>query len=108
VLALVEIIRDILKRQALKRMEADSLTDDECERLGRALIDLDEAIEDLKRKHGLEEAVQQVRDGLDDIADKAVHPERWPESPTWTNRLPLGEMQKKQTCEDMRKVVSWT
>ncbi len=80
VLALVEIIRDVLRRQALKRMEGGSLTDDECERLGRALMDLDAAIDDLKREHGLERAVQQVRDGLDDVADKIVNPERWLET----------------------------
>jgi len=80
VLALVEVIRDVLKRQALKRMEGGSLTDDECERLGKALMDLDVAIEELKREHGLDEVVQQVRDGLDDVADRIVNPEKWLET----------------------------
>lgn len=77
VLALVEIIRDVIKRQSFKRMEGGSLTDQECERLCKALTDLDVAIDQLKREHALEAAVQQVRDGLDDIVDQIINPERW-------------------------------
>lgn len=77
VLALVEIIKDVLKRQALKRMESGTLTEEESNRLGKALVDLEEAIDELKKEHGVERAVQQVRDGLDDLADMIVHPERW-------------------------------
>ena len=44
VIALVEIIRDALKLQAMKRMESGSLTDKEVERLGEALMELDSAI----------------------------------------------------------------
>ena len=81
VLALVEIIRDALRIQAFKRMEGGSLTEEEVERLGGALMDLDTAIDDIKTQQGLEGAVQSVRDGLDSIVDdvigKMVNPERW-------------------------------
>lgn len=83
VLALVEIIRDALRLQALKRMEGGSLTEEEVERLGKALMDLDTAIEGIKEEQGVTEAVQSVRDGLDsivdDVIDKIVNPERWRE-----------------------------
>ncbi len=83
VLALVEVIRDALKIQALKRMEGGSLTDEECERLGEALMELDIAIEEIKKEQGITESVQAVRDGLDDIVDdvidRIVNPERWQE-----------------------------
>jgi len=83
VLALVEIIRDALKIQALRRMEGGSLTEEEVERLGKALMDLDTAIEEIKEEQGVAEAVQSVRDGLDsivdDVIDKIVNPERWRE-----------------------------
>ena len=46
VIAVVEIIRDTLRIQAFKRMDSGSLTDEECERLGEALLDLDVAIEE--------------------------------------------------------------
>jgi hypothetical protein len=83
VIALVEVIRDALKIQALKRMESGILTDEECERLGKALMDLDIALEGIKYEHGLAESVQSVRDGLDqlvdDVVDKMINPERWEE-----------------------------
>lgn len=83
VLALVEVIRDALRIQAFKRMEGGSLTEEEVERLGGALMDLDTAIDGIKEEQGLTEAVQSVRDGLDsivdDVIDKMVNPERWAE-----------------------------
>lgn len=81
VVALVEIIKDALRLQALKRMEGGSLTEDETERLGEALMDLDMAIEEMKKEQGITESVKSVRDGLDDIVDevldKMINPERW-------------------------------
>jgi hypothetical protein len=83
VIALVEIIRDALKLQAFKRMEGGSLTEEEIDRLGRALSDLDVALDEIKEEHGIADTVQSVRDGLDDIVDevldKMINPERWAE-----------------------------
>jgi hypothetical protein len=69
VMALVEIIRDALKHQALRRMEGTGLTDAEMDRLGVALMELDTAIEEIKMEQGIQEAVQSVRDGLDQVVD---------------------------------------
>ena len=81
VMALVEIIRDVLKIEAFRRMEGGSLTDEECERLGQALLDLEVAIEEIKQEQGIAESVQAVRDGLDDVVrevvDKMANPHRW-------------------------------
>ena len=83
VLALVEIIRDTLKLQAVKRMEGKSLNEEEVERLGRALKELDVAIDRIKEEQGVGEAVQSVRDGLDNIVNDAVdriaNPSKWEE-----------------------------
>jgi len=83
VLALVEVIRDALRIQAFKRMESGILTDEECERLGEALMDLDIALEEIKEEQGITESVQAVRDGLDeivdDVIDRTVNPDRWRE-----------------------------
>jgi hypothetical protein len=80
VIALVEIIRDALKLQAIKRMEGGSLTEEEIERLGVALQELDIAVEEIKKEQGVTEAVKTVRDGLDnivdDVLDKFVSQER--------------------------------
>jgi len=83
VVALVEIIRDALRLQALKRFEGESLTEEEIDRLGQALMDLDTAIEEMKKEQGISESVKSVRDGLDSIVDelldKMINPERWGE-----------------------------
>lgn len=79
VVALVEIIKDALRIQAMKRMEGGSLTEDEIDRLGRALMDLDTAIEEMKKEQGITESVKSVRDGLDnmvdELLDKMINPE---------------------------------
>jgi hypothetical protein len=81
VIAIVEIIRDALKHQALRRMEGGSLNDEEIKRLGRALEEIDIAIDQLKEEQGISETVKNVRDGLDDLVDdvldQMVNPERW-------------------------------
>lgn len=83
VVALVEIIRDALKLQAMRRMEGGSLTDEEMERLGEALMELDIAVDEMKEEQGISESVKSIRDGLDDIVDdvldRMVNPERWRE-----------------------------
>jgi len=83
VIALVEIIRDALNLQAMRRMEGGSLTEEEVERLGQALMDLDIAIEEIKEEQGIMESVKSVRDGLDeivdDVLDRMINPERWRE-----------------------------
>jgi hypothetical protein len=83
VIALVEVIKDTLKIQAFKRVEGGSLSDEECERLGKALLELDTALEEIKVEQGISESVQAVRDGLDDIVDgvidSIINPERWQE-----------------------------
>lgn len=83
VLALVEIIRDALKTQAFRRMEDDTLTEEETERLGRSLWELDRAIEEIKYEQGVSESVKSVRDGLDrivdDVVDRIMNPKRWAE-----------------------------
>ena len=105
VIALVEVIRDALNLQALKRIEAGSLTEEEMERLGEALMDIDIAIEQIKEEQGIVEAVRSVRDGLDkivdDVLDRMVNPERWSDpkvegsEPLRRTRCAIGERDPK-------------
>ena len=53
VLSIIELIRRLLEKQALRRMERGSLTEEEIERLGSALMKLEEKMEDLKRVFNL-------------------------------------------------------
>ena len=53
VLTLVEFIRQLLERQALRRVEAGTLSDDETEAVGLALMRLEETIRELGAQFGL-------------------------------------------------------
>jgi hypothetical protein len=72
VVALVEIIQEVLERQAIRRMEGGRLSDQEIERLGLALNDLKEALDNIKKDNDLDDAVESVRDGLDNITDDMI------------------------------------
>ena len=54
VLTLVELIRQLLERQAIRRMEHGTLTDDEVESVGLALMRLQETITDLAKQFDIE------------------------------------------------------
>ena len=53
VLTLVDAIRQLLERQAIRRMEAETLTEQETEDIGMALMRLEEAIRDIGAQFGL-------------------------------------------------------
>ena len=55
VLTLVELLRQLMERQALRRMEAGMLSDDEVERLGETFMKLAQRMDELKREFGLED-----------------------------------------------------
>ena len=55
VLTLIELLRELMERQALRRIESGTLTDEEIERLGRTFMALSERMEELKRVFGLED-----------------------------------------------------
>jgi hypothetical protein len=55
VLTLVELLRQLMERQALRRMDQGTLTDDEIERLGETFMKLEQRMEELKREFGLED-----------------------------------------------------
>jgi hypothetical protein len=54
VLTLVEFVRQLLERQAIRRMEAQTLTAEETEAVGLALMRLEKTIRDIGRRFGLE------------------------------------------------------
>jgi hypothetical protein len=54
VLALAEFIRQLLERQAVRRMEAGTLTDAEVERLGTALAQVEDTLRDIAESAGLD------------------------------------------------------
>jgi hypothetical protein len=55
VLMLVEVLRQLMERQALRRIESGSLTEEEVERLSRTFLALAERMDELKEVFGLED-----------------------------------------------------
>ena len=55
VLTLVELLRQLMERQAVRRVEGGSLTDEEIERLGLTFMRLEERMAQLKESFGLED-----------------------------------------------------
>jgi Gas vesicle protein K len=54
VLTIIELLRQLMERQAMRRVESDSLTDEQIEELGLTLMRLEEKMEELKLVFGLE------------------------------------------------------
>ena len=53
VLTLVELLRQLMERQALRRVEQGSLTDDQVEKIGSTLMALDARMAELRDHFGL-------------------------------------------------------
>ena len=54
VLTLVEFLRQLLERQAIRRMDGGTLTDDEIERVGVALMRLEAKVREMAVAFGLD------------------------------------------------------
>ena len=55
VLTLVELLRQLMERQALRRMELNTLTDEQVERMGETFMKLDQRMQELKEHFELED-----------------------------------------------------
>ena len=53
VLTLIDFLRQVLERQAVRRMEGGSLSEEEVERVGLALMKLEEKVHELAEQFGL-------------------------------------------------------
>ena len=53
VMTVIELLRQLMERQALRRIEGGTLSDDEVERLGETFMKLAERMEELKQEFGL-------------------------------------------------------
>lgn len=55
VLSVIELLRQLLERQALRRMDAGSLSEEEIERLGAALMRLEDKVRELQRQFDIDD-----------------------------------------------------
>lgn len=53
VLTIIELIRQLMEKQALRRVDEGDLTPEQLEGLGNGLMHLEEAMEDLKARYDL-------------------------------------------------------
>ena len=55
VLTLVELLHQLMEKQAMRRVEAGTLTDDEIETLGRSLMEFDATIGHLQKQFDIDD-----------------------------------------------------
>ena len=55
VLSLVELIRQLMEKQAMRRIESGRLTEDQVDRLGTTLMRLTQQMEELKTHFGIDD-----------------------------------------------------
>jgi len=72
IIALVEIIKEVLQKQAIYRLEGNSLSEEEAEKLGLAFMKLDEALKQIKKEHNLEKTASKIRADLDGLVDDSL------------------------------------
>jgi hypothetical protein len=53
VLTLIELLRQLMERQAVRRVEAGTLDDEQIEQLGQTFMALEQRMDELKRHFGL-------------------------------------------------------
>ena len=54
VLTIVELVRQLMERQAMRRVDGGDLSDDQVERVGLALMRLDEAMTELRERFDID------------------------------------------------------
>jgi hypothetical protein len=54
-LTVVELLRQLMERQALRRIDGGTLSEEQEERLGRTFMELDKRMEELREEFGLDE-----------------------------------------------------
>lgn len=72
VITLVELLVDVMEREAIRRMESGDLTDKEIERVGTQFAALEAEIEAIKEDEEIDEPVEQLREQLDGLVTDAV------------------------------------
>jgi hypothetical protein len=63
VLTVIELLRQLMERQALRRIDGGTLSDDQVERLGRTFMELDRRMQELRTEFGLTEEDLNLRLG---------------------------------------------
>jgi hypothetical protein len=73
VIAVVEILVEVLEREAVRRMESGTLSDEEVDRLGRRLAHIEAELDSLKEETGVAEDTDALRGQLGGLVEDAIH-----------------------------------
>ena len=73
VVAIIEILVEALEREAIRRMDGGSLTDEEVERLGRQLATIEEELDRLAEQEGVKDDVRRLRGQLNDAVTEGLY-----------------------------------
>jgi hypothetical protein len=57
VLTVVDLVRELMERQALRRIDVGDLSDEQVERIGETLMALEERMKELRERFGLSDNV---------------------------------------------------
>ena len=72
IVALVEVIQEVLERESVRRMESGKLNEQEIERLGNGLMELEKALAHIKEENGLQSIVKSLRSDLDRLVEDTI------------------------------------
>jgi len=83
VLSLIELLRQLLERQAIRRMEGGSLSDDQIESMGSSLMNLESKIREMAEQFGLTLADLNLDLGpLGNLLESSPTPKPFSDKPT--------------------------
>ncbi|MFC6731512.1 MULTISPECIES: gas vesicle protein K [unclassified Haladaptatus] len=72
VATIADVLLEVMEREAIRRMESETLTDEEIERLGQRLATLEDELEQFKRDQGIEDDVDRLRGDLNGLIESAL------------------------------------
>ena len=83
IMAVVEILKEVIDKQALRLVEEGVLDDESAEQLGQSLMDLEETIQQIEEEQNLNDTASETKEQLDrtvdDVLNTAINPEVWAE-----------------------------
>ena len=77
VVTLLDVVRQLLERQALRRVDAGALSEDQIEQLGRALMSLENGITEMRQIFGVSEGDGGLPLAVVDLDAEQKEARRW-------------------------------